>query len=942
MNRTALLTALMLALSAQPAWSHPEQQDSAQTQQPQALHHPKLVQGKLGNGMSYMLLPHAWPAARLNLWLVVNAGSLDEEADQRGVAHLLEHMLFNGTTAYPGNAMIDEFARMGLKFGRDVNAFTEYKRTVYQISLPTNEPEKLEKALGIIRQWMAFATLDKGELDRERGVVIEEWRSGQGVKERLTQKQQELAWAGSRHLERDPIGDVDIVRSVPRERVLKFYRDWYQPGNMSLLVAGDFSVAPMRKLIDAQLAQLPSKPAPARQSSTPDRIERTRHLLLSDPEATASLLKLSFRHPSPDAAQASTREQRLQEQALLTMFNRRLSALLEQRSGTAIIGAGGRRNRVADAMDSFDFIARVTDGRFEEGAGFLLDELERARQQGFTETEWADARKDMLAQWEQDEREAEHRPAAKLMQEMLAWQRDGEPFLCAGQRLRLGKAFLKHSTLGELNQHWKAMIATRDRLVMQQDIAGEKGRFLSAEKWESLEAVAAAHRHEVYQSHAQRELPALTLPPGHIVAEKAGSKPGSLEWRLSNGARVLFVPSNNSANSVQLAAYSPRGRLSAQAGDYRLMETAELLLGRSGLAGVGRSDLNRWKTNHRVSIKTQIGDTQTVSTVDTEVPSLEAALQLLHLSFTAEHGNAEDWPRLRGLLAEQADLLDKDPEQVFAQAIQKARFDDSRIEPLNSKEIESLDLQRLRNLIKDWFANAADFTFIVTGPLKAQELRPLMERYIASLPGGKSRPTEYQALHRRSDPAPVRVEVGNEDKGQIFIRYDRDLDEREFNAADSVTLRAFSDALGNRLRKQLREASSGVYSVRASFALNPALKRVYGLIGFSCAPQRCEALREQAQKELNGLLATGVSAQELDEFRTQDRKRREEADKSDRLQLAQLLSSYQLLGNDALTIRSTQWLDELTPEHLNAAAQKMLTGTKRFEALRIPGKLRIQ
>lgn len=896
--------------------------------------HPALTQGVLGNGMRFLLLPNASPAARLNLWLIVNAGSLDEDDDQRGVAHLVEHMLFRSTARYPHSGLVRRFEQLGLKFGRDVNAFTEYRRTVYQVSLPSDDPARLDEVLGILREWAAFATIDATELDGERGVVIEEWRKSQDAGRRLAQQRREASLAGSRHLVREPIGDPQTVRTVSRERVRDFYRRWYQPANMTVAVGGDFKVEPMRRRIEARFAGLPSQPPPPRRHAALAVYDTTRHLHLSDAEATERSIELSYRRARPDPSSAVGWRGALQQQVLVALFNRRASAALDDGGHPAVAAMGASAATLADEMSSVGFGVRLRDGRFEDGARVLLTELERVDRHGFREDELSRVRTELLSEWERAAADADKLPTARLMQGLLGWQRNGEPFMSPAQRLEWGRAALAGLDLASLNQAWRTLRAGRDRLVVQQDVGGETRRVVDEAQWSALENRVARLDLPALAAPRAVDLPPPALPAGRIVAERPGSAPGSLEWTLGNGARVLYLPSSNSRTRVLLSASSPRGRLAADPADYHALGVAGQLLGNAGLAGFSRVELQRWQAARRVELASRLGETEFTSQLGADVETLEPAFRLLHVQFTMPSGDARDWQKLSAALADGIRLRGKSPADAFGLAVAQAGYADERAAPLSAGELARLDLPRLQALAGTLFANAADYTFVVSGPVGATDLKPLVERYLASLPGRPADKPAYQPLVRRADAPTVRVAAGREPVAEVLLRFDRE--DSAVDAADALALRAFSDVLGGNLRRQLREQAAGVYAVQASFGVSPPLGRMGGSVRFTCDPQRADDLRALAQQEVAKLLEHGIDQTALDEFRRQEGKRLEEAGERDSEQVGRVLTSYQWLGDDSLPARQRDWLAGLTPATVNATARRLLGRAARLDAVRLP------
>ena len=925
------IIALPLHAANQPAQ---EKAGAEQVRIPVAPLHPALTQGSMQNGMQYLLLPNELPAGRMYIWLIVNAGSLDEDDDQLGVAHLVEHMLFNGTTRYPGNQMIDRMEQLGLKFGRDVNAFTEYRRTVYQISLPSDDPARIDEIFDMVQQWVSAVSFDPQELADERGVVVEEWRKGQNAQRRLEQQYRPYALAGSRHLLREPIGDMDNIRSVKLQRVVDFYQRWYQPSNMTLAVGGDFDLEAMRQRITTQFSTLAAKPVPARHYDGVAPHAQTRYARINDSESSVPSIELSYRSMRAVFLNNAERRDEIISGLMMALFNRRVQKALEDAGVETAAVVAAYNNTLADNFNSANFIVRLRENDRENGVSFLLKEMARVDQYGFTPQAYEHLRTEQISSLNQAARDSKTVQTPILMQGLLGWQRNGTPFMSSAQRRDWATAMLDSITLQDINQAWRTMRAGSDRLVVQRNVSAP----LSEKEWEALEKNSLRLQMEAAATGKLIEMPAASLPAGSIVAERPLSVAGQLEWTLSNGARVLYVPSTNSKAVFLLNASSPRGRLAGNAKDYHAVNVAQQLLNSGSLAEFSRTDLQQWMTANRIGINAIFGDLNLHTSVNADVATTESAFKVLHQYFIAQHGRAPDWQRVKVALTEGIRNRGKEPSEAFSLALTSAIFADPRAVPLTQQMLDDMDLPYLQKLISASYANAGDYTFVLTSPEPAAKLRALVERYLASLPGHPSvqasDKSAYKPLQQNAKVAPIKLEFGLEPVAEVLIRFDKD--DSTIGLYESYMSRIFIHALSTRLRLALREQASGVYGTQVSWKADPMQLQMSASIYFKCNPERSDELRTMASNELQKLLDEGIDSSLLESFRLQEKRRLELAAQRNETAGNNLLASYRMLGNDSLTAQQLQWLDTVDVASANRVMRSLLKDAKRVDAERLP------
>ncbi len=519
---------------------------------------PEIHTGTLPNGLTYYILKHGKPEKRARFWLAVNAGSMQEDDDQRGLAHFDEHMAFNGTAHFPKSAIVDYLEKIGMRFGADLNAYTTWDETVYQLEVPTDQPTFVEKGLDILREWAGEASYDPIEVDKERGVVHEEWRSGLGAMKRLRDKQAKVRYAGTRYAERDTIGLPEIIQHASRDKLVRFYKDWYRPEHMAVIAVGDFDVASVESEIRARFGGLKAAaPARPRPTGGVPKASRTRYSIEADKEVPVTMVTVSnlvAHRPEP-----SRRDFRrhLLEIVYAAVLNERFKSI-GLKPGAPFIFAGGTVNAEVRDVDAFERIAIVKGEQIEGALRALLTEVERIERHGVTASELERTRANMArSAKEMAETDATH-DSRERVDEIKRHFLTGEPILGAEAEAKLMLEMLPTITVAELDGLMKPFQGDANRVI---SIIGPDAKSLpdEAKVRAIVDAVAKADV-PAWEEKASGSALMETLPtPGKIVAEKRIEAIDVTEWTLSNGARVVVKPTDYKIDSVTIRGESPGG-----------------------------------------------------------------------------------------------------------------------------------------------------------------------------------------------------------------------------------------------------------------------------------------------------------------------------------------------------------------------------------------------
>jgi zinc protease len=828
---------------------------------------PAIATGALPNGLRYYVRTNHKPEHRLELRLVVNAGSVLEEDDQQGLAHFVEHMAFNGTAHFPKLDIINFMQSIGMRFGPSVNAFTSFDETVFMLQVPSDDPAVLDRSMLILEDWAHAITFDPAEIDKERGVILEEWRLGRGAAARMQDKQFPILLQGSRYAERLPIGKPDIIRTFKPERLTTFYHDWYRPDLMAVVAVGDVDAPALERLIRTHFGSIPAaaNPRPRPAFDVPGHAE-TRYAIATDPEAARSSVSVYTTMPARDQTTLGAYRQQLVEGLYSAMLNARFSEIA-QKPDAPFLGAGADHGTLVRTAEANVLSATVKEGGIPAGLDALFTEAERVARFGFTATELERQRTNYLRSIEQAMVERADRESSSYAAEYIRNFTEHEPIPGIEYENALYKRFIPEITLAEINALAATWSADRNRVV-EANGPEKPGAVPSETQLAAVMTGAASKNLTPYSdTGADKPLLASAPAPGRITDTKTRDAFGITEWVLSNGAKVVLKPTTFSQDEVLLRGFSPGGTSLASDADYIPASTAAQVVASGGVGSFNAVELRKVLTGKVASATPYIDDETEGVMGSASVKDLETMFQLVYLRFTAPRADAEIFnvitSQTKARLANQA----AQPEFAFSQALNQALWQDNpRTRLMTPALIDQMDLQKSFAFYKDRFADAGDFTFVIVGSFQPEMLKPLVERYLASLPStGRKETWKDTGVRPATGVVTREVFKGIEPKSRTQIVFSGPF---EYDQAHRVAVRAMSMALENRLREGLREELGGTYSVSASGGYSKIPVEQYTVsIGFGSAPDRMAELIRRTFEEIDGLKKNGPSPALVQEVR---------------------------------------------------------------------------
>jgi len=823
---------------------------------------PAIVQGTLGNGLRYFVRRNDKPLHRAELRLVVRAGSILEDNDQRGLAHYVEHMAFNGTRRFPKQAIVSFLEKSGMRFGADLNAGTGFDETVYMLQIPTDTAALLNTALDVLQDWASAVTFDSSEFRRERGVVKEEWRTGRGADQRIQDQQLPVQFKGSRYAERLPIGSEGSLDSATHAAVTRFYRDWYRPDLMAVIAVGDFDPAEMERAIKTRFGTLknPKKERPRTWYDVPDHAD-TRISIASDKELAQSLAQVDWQLPKrPRGTVASWRES-LVSGMYRNLIGQRLGEM-SQRAATPFAFAYLGTGSMIPTRDGFTAVALVKDGRFVDALVATLGELERVNRFGFTRSEFERQKTSYRRALERAVTEAGKTESRAFAGQFVSHVTRQASLASAAQQQQLATAFLPGITLDEVNGAAKAWMPAGNRTILVEaparaDVVLPADPALLA----IFDRVRQSSLVAYVDSAADQPLIAKPPMPGKVTKVAAIADLGITAWTLSNGIRVLLKPTDFKNDQVLFSGRRPGGLSLFDDETYHVANLAEFVLG--GAGEFSDNQLRRMLTGKVASAEVGWSDDEESAYGSASPRDLPTMFQLFWLHATSPRLDTARFAASRSTMKAEMQNSRNTPEQAFRDTSEVVMANyHPRYRLFQPEQLDSLDVNKAFALYKARFADFSGFTFYIVGNFSLDSLKPLVEQYLGSLPAtGKATTTMDRGIRPPQGIVTRTVRKGTDPKAQTQISFHGPF---AYSYENRLEISALRQLLDMRLRNALREDKGGTYGVGVSgYGTSIPYQNYSVSLEFGSSPDRVEELVGAAFAVIDSVKRAGPTAEEM-------------------------------------------------------------------------------
>ncbi|MDP3681075.1 MAG: insulinase family protein [Flavobacterium sp.] len=894
---------------------------------------PSVKTGKLENGLTYYIKKNAKPEKKVDLRLVVNAGSILEENDQQGLAHFMEHMCFNGTKRFPKNQLVDYLQSIGVKFGQHLNAYTSFDETVYFLPIPSDSPEKLEKGFQIIEDWAFNTVLTPEEIDKERGVVLEEYRLGLGAQKRMLGRYISKMMHESHYAERLPIGQKEILEKFKHQSLINFYKDWYRPNLMSVIVVGDIDVAEMEKKIISHFSSYknPAKEKPRKFYDVPNHKE-TFVAVESDKEASSAQVQLIYKDygaPKP-IVNIGDFKNYIVEGLFSTLLNTRLDELTNSATPPFTYGYSYYGGTFARNKKAYQSVAMSQEDKQLSALKVLITENERAKKFGFTQGELDRSKLEFLASIEKAYNDRDKTNSVNFVGEYQANFLEKEPVPGIEWTYQTMKQLMPLIDLKDVNSLIKDYVKEDNRVII---LTGpEKEGLKKVTEQQVLDALKInTDDIKPYEDAAvATSLIRNEVKPGTIVSRESNAKIGTKTLVLSNGVKVTYKNTDFKNDEVLFEAVSLGGTNLYSNEDMKKVQFANGALAEAGFSGLKLNDINKFMTGKIARVNPYIGGTTEGLRGNSTPKDLEYLFQMTHAYFTDLNMDVTAFEGYKQKQSAFFNNMASQPSFYFQQEFYTyLNKENPRFNGLipSEKTWGETDYALAYKKYKERFANAADFEFYFVGNIDDKTMEAYSVKYLASLPATDKKEKAVDLGYRmlKGDLKKV-VNKGTDPKSNVTIMYYGDA---KYSAKDAMSMQALGEVLTIKLIEQLRENESGVYGVSARGSMNKVPNGSYSFtIGFPCGPDNAEKLTASALKELQNIIDKGPDEKDVAKFKEGELADFRKDSKENRYWLSNFTRSYTNGSSAEEVLKFEETVNAVTAKDIQDIAKKYLTKDK--------------
>lgn len=903
---------------------------------------PEIKIGKLSNGLTYYIRKNSRPEKKVELRLVVKVGSIMEDDDQQGLAHFTEHMAFNGTKNFKKNEMVSFLQSIGVQFGADLNAYTSFDETVYILPIPTDKSENFDKGMLVLEDWASTVTFENAEIDKERGVVLEESRLGKGASDRMNKVIFPKLFAGSKYAERLPIGKEDILKNFKYDVIKRFYKDWYRPDLMAVIVVGDVDLADAEQKIKKHFEKLknPSTERSRTYAEIPGRTT-SEGLSVTDKEAANNILQIyySTKKSKPDITLGDYLNSNVKN-LFSTMLGQRLQELTQKPNPPFVFAQSGPSGFV-QGHEVYSSIMLVGKSGAEPSIIAMMQENERVRKFGFTANELDRAKKSMLRGTERAYNERDKTESEVHAEELIRNFLVQESIPGIENEFNYQKELLQTITQEELNQYAAKIIPSAEgKLVV----------FSGSDKSEtpipsSAELLAITTKAEQLPVTAYEEMAVATnlmdkAPAGgKIVNEKENKDLGYTELTLSNGVKVIFKPTDFKNDQIVMSATRFGGQSLYDQKDYFNAAYATTVVGQMGVGNLSPVEIRKILSGKTANASPTMSSISEGARGQSGTADLESMLQLVYLNFTQPR---KDEALFASFVSKQQALVQNmlaNPQTVFQDSVQKILFNNHPRAPRFPKpeDFSKINLDRALEIYKERFGNANGFTFFFVGSFDANKLKELVSLYLGSLPSAPNT-SAFKDLGVRPVKGVIKRDIkkGSEPKSFISMAF---TGETTFSDDANFKLQVLIEVMNIKLIETLREDLSGIYGggMRATMSKNPYNNYTIN-VSLPCGPENVDKLIAATFTEIQKIKDNGPLEVDLNKVKETMGKKHMEDMKDNSYWLSKLQQTVDVGSNPTDMLSFDQRLNAISAKDLKEAANKYFNMSNYLQAVLYPEK----
>ena len=904
---------------------------------------PEVRYGKLDNGLTYYIRHNEQPKQRAEFHIAQAVGAILEEDHQNGLAHFLEHMAFNGTQHFPGKGIINYFESVGVNFGGNINAYTSIDETVYRLSdVPTYRVGIVDSALLVMHDWSCGLLLLDEEIDAERGVILEEWRTGRTASRRIWKEMNAKMYPGTQYAKRDVIGDTAVINNFAYQALRDYYHKWYGPDNQAIIVVGDINVDSIEAKIKALWADVPRRANYGeRPIYTVNHNDKPLVAIVTDKEAEGSRVTMEYKFDQlPEAMQGTAQEYMLNlvRELACDMLNNRFSEL-SQDPQASFTGAGCQYGEAAKKMDAFYGIVIPKEGRETEAFNDLLFQLEKMHRYGFTNAELERVKSEKMNAMEKYFNERNTRRNITLARECIRHFEDGESMPGAQWEYDFVQAVLPLVSLETVNNVAKALIHANPTIA----ISGPEKEGVNIPSEETILAAIAGQSDLAIEAPVEEvidtELVKKAPHKGKIKSFRENEEIEATEWVLSNGIKVVFHPTDFKADEILMQAFSKGGLSQVKTEDLPSAEAATSLIEMSGIGRFSATQLEKALTGKTVSVSAEISENVERMHGSSSIKDLETMLQLTYLYFTSPRRDEKAYETFMGLLRNQLANRDKNPKIAFSDSVQMMSTNHSPRTILFSNEmLDRVSLDKALEVYKARFANPADFTFVFVGNInpKDPKVQELICLWLGGMKTKKCAREEVIDHHitvtmgQQKNYFSRAMETTTASNRIQYTSYDI-----PFTMANDLNMEMIGRILSTRYLESIREREGGSYGVGTyGYVMGLPSPRAGLLMQFDTDPKKQERLMEIIHEEVQTIIANGPLANDLQKEKESMLKDFQE-DLEKNTYWRQSLYMYYMYGHNNIRDYKAA-VEAITAETVQETLRKLVSAGNMFEVVMFP------
>ena len=902
---------------------------------------PKVKIGKLENGLTYYIRQNKKPEKKVELRLVLNAGAINEDDDQRGLAHMAEHMAFNGTTNFKKNDIVSFLQDIGVGFGNDLNAYTSFDETVYMLPIPVDKPGNLEKGFQVLEDWAHNVTYVDADIEGERSIILEESRLGKGANDRMFKKIYPQLFAGSKYGDRLPIGLDSIIKDFKYDVIRRYYKDWYRPNLMAVIVVGDIEPAKAEEMIRKHFSSLKNPPQERkREYADVPPYKTAEAAVVTDKEATSYNIGIFYpAYKSDPSSSIADYRGDLIEQMFTSMLNQRLQELT-QKENPPFIFASSNFQTFARGYQAFNVYAGTGTGDVNKGLNAVAEEIERVKRYGFTAAELERAKKNTLTNYEKAYNNRDKTESENYVQEYINHFLEQEPTPGIEKEFEFVKSLLPGVTIDEVNAMTKRFKDEKNKFVFVIGPDPKADQKLPEEK--DLLAILDAKEKADIKPYEEKAIATtlLATPPkaGKVVTTTKNAVLNTTELKLSNGVTVTLKPTDFKNDQIVMGATRPGGKNNYGLADKYNAEYATAIVNTMGVGEFTPTDLKKALAGKSISVNPVFNPSSEGVRGNSTVKDLESLFQLTHLYFTKPRKDTALFNSFVQKNKSQYANISANPQASFIDTMYKTLFANNPLAPVTvpkSEYYDKINLDRAFAIYNERFGDANGMNFVFVGNFKESEIIPLVEKYIASLPSTNKK---FSFVDNKVRPITGKqsfaISKGKEEKSLILAFYTGEV---PYSEDIDLKVQAMSEVLNIRIIEELREKVQGIYGggTFAEFEKYPYANYSF-VLQLPCGPEKVDTLLKAVNKEFDMLIQKGPEQSYLDKVKKQWIEQYKTNIKENNTWLNKILE-YKLQGGDPKRfVDYEKYVQQLTVKDIQEAAKLVLAGRNQFTAVLMP------